>query len=112
MRERCVTTLLRSLAVLNGLPRYRLVIKHALNNALLTPITVIMLHVNWLVGGLVLVEYLFAFPGLGSYALQAATGKDVFALEAAAIIFVILAVSTQLAADLIYTYLNPRIRYA
>jgi peptide/nickel transport system permease protein len=98
-------------AVINGLPRYRIVFKHALKNALLTPITVIMLHVNWLVGGLVLVEALFAFPGLGSYALRAAASKDVFALEAAAMIFVVLAVSSQLVADLIYTYLNPRISY-
>jgi len=99
-------------ATLKGLPRWRIVFKHALRNALMAPITVIILHVNWLMGGIVVVETLFGFPGLGRYVLEAALFKDVFAIEAAAMILVIIAVSTQLVADLIYTYINPRIRYA
>ncbi len=99
-------------AVLKGLPRGRIVFKHALRNALMAPITVILLHVNWLIGGIVIVESLFAFPGLGSYILDAALFKDVFAIEAAAMLLVVIAVGTQLVADIIYTYLNPRIRYA
>jgi peptide/nickel transport system permease protein len=81
-------------------------------NALMAPITVIMLHVNWLIGGIVLVESVFGFPGLGSFVLQAALFKDLFAVEAAAMVLVVIAVSSQLVADLIYTFLNPRIRYA
>ena len=99
-------------AVLKGLPRNRIVFKHALRNALLAPITIIMLHVNWLIGGLVIVETLFGFPGLGSYVLEAALRKDVFAIGASAMILVVIAVGTQLIADLLYTYLNPRIRYS
>ena len=99
-------------AVLKGLPRNRIVFKHALRNALLAPITIIMLHVNWLVGGIVIVETLFGFPGLGRYILDAALFKDIFAIEAAAMMLVIIAVGTQLLADIIYTYLNPRIRYS
>lgn len=99
-------------AVLKGLPRSRIVFKHALRNALLAPITIIMLHVNWLIGGIVIVETLFGFPGLGQYILDAALFKDIFAIEAAAMLLVIIAVGTQLFADLIYTYLNPRIRYS
>lgn len=99
-------------AVLKGLPRWRIVFKHALRNALMAPITVIMLHVNWLIGGIVIVESLFGFPGLGSYILQAALFKDVFAIEASAMLLVVISVGTQLFADIIYTYLNPRIRYA
>ena len=99
-------------AVLKGLPQRRIVFKHALRNALLAPITVIMLHVNWLIGGLVIVETLFGFPGLGRYILEAALFKDVFAIEAAAMLLVIIAVGTQLIADVIYTFLNPRIRYS
>ncbi|MCZ6559028.1 MAG: ABC transporter permease [SAR324 cluster bacterium] len=98
-------------AVLKGLPRRHIVMKHALRNALLAPITIIMLHINWLVGGIVIVETLFGYPGLGRYILDAALFKDVFAIEAAAMVLVIIAVSTQLFADIIYTYLNPRIRY-
>jgi peptide/nickel transport system permease protein len=99
-------------AVLKGLPRMRIVFKHALRNALMAPITVIMLHVNWLVGGVVVVESVFGYPGLGRFALDAALFKDVFAVEATAMVLVVIAVGTQLVADIIYTYLNPRIRYA
>jgi len=99
-------------AVLKGLPRRRVVFKHAIKNALMAPITIIMLHVNWLIGGIVIVETLFGFPGLGRYVLEAALFKDVFATEAAAMLLVIVAVGTQLLADIIYTYLNPRIRYS
>ncbi|HLF90219.1 MAG TPA: ABC transporter permease subunit, partial [Anaerolineales bacterium] len=74
-------------------------------------ITIIMLHVNWLIGGIVIVENLFGFPGLGQFILQAALFPDVFGIEAAAMILIILAVGTQLVADFIYTFLNPRIRY-
>jgi peptide/nickel transport system permease protein len=99
-------------AVLKGLPRMRIVFKHAIRNALMAPITIIMLHVNWLIGGIVIVENLFGFPGMGKFILDAALFPDVFGIEAAAMILIIVAVGTQLLADLIYTYLNPRIRYA
>ena len=99
-------------AILKGLPWRRVVFKHALRNALMAPITIIMLHVNYFIGGLVIVETLFGYPGLGRYILEAALFKDVFAIEAAAMVLVVIAVSTQLVADLIYTYLNPRIRFS
>jgi len=99
-------------AVLKGMPRRRIVFKHAIRNALMAPITIIMLHVNWLMGGIVIVETLFGFPGLGRYILESALFKDVYAIEAAAMLLVVIAVGTQLLADIIYTYLNPRIRYA
>ncbi len=99
-------------AFLKGLPYRRIVLKHGLRNALMAPITVIMLHVNWLLGGIVVVEVLFGFPGLGQYLLDSALFNDVFAIEAGAMVMVFLAVSTQLVADIIYTFLNPRIRYA
>ena len=99
-------------AILKGLPYRQIVFGHALRNALLAPITVIMLHVNWLVGGIVVVESIFGFPGLGRFIYEAAMAKDVFAIEAGAMIMVTVAVTTQLAADVIYTFLNPRIRYA
>lgn len=99
-------------AFLKGLPYWRVVTKHAVRNALMAPITVIMLHVNWLLGGIVVVEVIFGYPGLGSYLLDSALFKDFNAIEAGAIILVTVAVSTQLIADIVYTFLNPRIRYA
>jgi peptide/nickel transport system permease protein len=98
-------------AFLKGLPYRRVVTKHAIRNALMAPITVIMLHVNWLLGGIVVVEVIFGYPGLGSYLLDSALFKDFNAIEAGAIILVAVAVGTQLLADVIYTFLNPRIRY-
>lgn len=99
-------------AVLKGLPQKRIIFKHALRNALMAPITIITLHINWLIGGIVVVEVLFGFPGMGRYVLDAALFKDVFAIEAAAMVLVVVAVGSQLIADIIYTYLNPRIRYS
>ncbi|MBW2308708.1 MAG: ABC transporter permease [Deltaproteobacteria bacterium] len=98
-------------AFLKGLPHSRIVFKHAVRNALMAPITVIMLHVNWLLGGIVIVEVVFGYPGLGKYLLDSALYKDINALEAGAMILVTVAVGTQLIADVIYTFLNPRIRY-
>jgi peptide/nickel transport system permease protein len=99
-------------AFLKGLPYKKVVFKHAVKNALIAPITVIMLHVNWLLGGIVIVEVVFGYPGLGAYLLESALYKDFNALEAGAMIMVMVAVGTQLVADIIYTFLNPRIRYA
>ena len=98
-------------AYLKGLPYWRIVVKHAIRNALMAPITVIMLHVNWLMGGIVIVEVVFGYPGLGKYLLDSALYKDISALEAGAMILVLVAVGTQLVADIVYTFLNPRIRY-
>ncbi|UCG14181.1 MAG: ABC transporter permease [Deltaproteobacteria bacterium] len=98
-------------AFLKGLPYRRIIFKHAVRNALMAPITVIMLHVNWLMGGIVIVEVVFGYPGLGKYLLDSALFKDINALEAGAMVLVTIAVGTQLVADIIYTFLNPRIRY-
>lgn len=106
MREPYIRT-----AFLKGLPYWRIVVKHAVRNALMAPITVIMLHVNWLLGGIVVVEVIFGYPGLGSYILDSALFKDFNAIEGGAMILVAVAVSTQLLADILYTLLNPRIRY-
>ncbi len=99
-------------AILKGMPQSRVVLRHALRNALMAPITVIMLHVNWLVGGLVVVEVLFGYPGLGSYIYDAAIFGDFNAVEAAAILTVAIAAGTRLLGDFAYTLLTPRIRYA
>ncbi|MCW5859884.1 MAG: ABC transporter permease [Caldilineales bacterium] len=99
-------------AFIKGMPRRRVILNHALRNALLAPITIIMLHVNWLIGGVVVVESIFGYPGLGTYIYQAAVFGDVNAVEAAAMLLVIIAIVTRLLGDLAYTMLNPRIRYS
>ncbi|NOK61548.1 MAG: hypothetical protein GFH27_549311n45 [Chloroflexi bacterium AL-W] len=99
-------------AIIKGMPFYRVVFGHALRNALMAPITIIMLHVNWLIGGVVVVEVLFGYPGLGSYIYDAAIFGDPNAVQAAAMVTVLIAVATRLLGDVAYTYLNPRIRYS
>jgi peptide/nickel transport system permease protein len=71
-----------------------------------------MLHINWLMGGIVVVEFLFGFHGFGGMMLDASLNKDVPVIEAGAMVAIAIAVSTQLIADLLYTALNPRIRFA
>ncbi|MFO7537445.1 MAG: ABC transporter permease [Chloroflexota bacterium] len=98
-------------AIIKGMPYWRVVMRHAVRNALMAPITIIMLHVNWLVGGLVVVEVIFGYPGLGKYIYDAAVFGDINAIQAAAMVTVTIAIATRLLGDLAYTMLNPRIRY-
>jgi peptide/nickel transport system permease protein len=98
-------------AVLKGLPHRRVILRHALRNALIAPFTVIMLHVNWVIGGVVVVEFFFAYKGVGSLVLEAALVQDIFLAQGCTMLMVILAVGTQTLADVGYTYLNPRIRF-
>ena len=97
-------------AVLRGLPWRRVVLRHALRNALVAPVTVLLLHVNWLVSGVIVVEYFFAYKGFGSLILEASLGKDLFLLEACTMVTVAVAVASQSVSDLAYLWLNPRLR--
>lgn len=99
-------------AIIKGMPYRRVVMRHAIRNALMAPITIMMLHVNYLIGGLVVVEVIFGYPGLGKYIFDAAIFGDFNAVEAAAMVTVTIAIATRLIGDLAYTLLNPRIRYS
>lgn len=98
-------------AIVKGMPEWRVIFVHAVRNALIAPVTVIMLHANWLIGGIVVTEVLFGFPGLGTYIYNAAVFGDFNAVSAAAMLTIAFAVLTRLAGDFSYTLLNPRIRY-
>jgi peptide/nickel transport system permease protein len=97
-------------AILRGLPHRRVILRHALRNALIAPFTLLMLHVNWLIAGVIVVEYFFAFKGFGSLILEASLGKDLYLLEACTMITVAIATITQTVSDLGYLALNPRMR--
>lgn len=99
-------------AIIKGLPYRMVVMRHAVRNALIAPITVIMLHVNWLIGGIVVVEVVFGYPGLGTYIYDSAIFGDFNAVEAAAMVTVVIAVATRIIGDVAYILLNPRIRYS
>ncbi len=111
MAEVMMTHYIRT-AVLKGLPYRRVILKHALRNALIAPFTVIMLQINWLLSGVIVVEAFFSYKGFGQLLLEASLNQDIYLIEACAMVAVFVAVMTQLIADIGYTYLNPRIRFA
>jgi len=98
-------------AVLKGLPRRTVVFKHVLRNALLPTITVVAISFGWLIGGIIVIENVFNYPGLGRLLLFAIDRRDVPLMQAIAIVVVIGVVLANLVADLLYAAVNPRIRY-
>ncbi len=99
-------------AILKGLPYNRVVMKHALRNALIAPFTVMILQLNYLLSGVVVTEVFFAYDGYGKALYDAAMFGDVYLILAGAMIAVVVAVLSQFISDIGYTYLNPRIRFA
>ncbi len=97
-------------AVLKGLPTRTVIVRHVLRNALLPTITVVAAQVGYLIGGLVVVESLFRYQGIGSLILNAARGKDFPMLEAGILTVGAIFVAATLVADTLYTVLNPRLR--
>jgi peptide/nickel transport system permease protein len=97
-------------AVLKGMRFRRVIIRHALRNAMINPVTVILLQINYLISGVVVVETVFAYPGFGRMMLEAALFKDIALVEVGAMVAVGVAVATQILGDLAYTLLDPRIR--
>jgi peptide/nickel transport system permease protein len=98
-------------ATLKGLPRGVMIRRHVLRNSLLPTITVIATQTGYLIGGLVLVETLFHYNGIGSLIYNAANNKDFPMLEAGVLTIGIVYMVATLIADILYSLLNPRIRY-
>jgi peptide/nickel transport system permease protein len=99
-------------ATLKGLPRSRVIMSHALRNALIAPFTVIVLQLNWLLSGVIVVEVFFAYKGFGKLIYDAATFGDIYLIEACTLVAVFVAVLSQFISDVGYTLLNPRIRFS
>ncbi len=98
-------------AILKGLSFRNVIMKHALRNAMIAPFTVILLQINYLITGVVVVEAVFAYPGFGRMLLDSALAQDVATVQAASLFAVFVSVATQIAGDLGYMMLNPRIRF-
>ncbi|MBL8700719.1 MAG: ABC transporter permease [Alphaproteobacteria bacterium] len=94
-----------------GLPERRVVVRHALRNALLPTITVLALDVGRLMGGIVVIETVFAYPGLGRLVVFSIQSRDIPTLQAAILVVAAVYALANLAADLLYAFLNPKIRY-
>jgi peptide/nickel transport system permease protein len=94
-----------------GLPQRVVVYKHALKNALLPVITLAGLQFGGLLGGSIITETVFALPGVGSYAIQAIGQRDFPVIQSVVLFSAVIFVFSNLAVDLIYGYLDPKIRY-
>jgi peptide/nickel transport system permease protein len=99
-------------ATLKGLSRGTVVRRHVLRNALLPTISVVSVQIGYLVGGLVVVETLFAYPGIGSLAYDSVQANDITVIEAIVLFTAVLYMLSNLVADVLYAALNPRVRLA
>jgi peptide/nickel transport system permease protein len=97
-------------ATLKGLPRWTVIRRHVLRNSLLPTITVIATQTGYLIGGLVIVEVLFNYQGIGNLIYRAANAKDFPMLEAGILTIGVVYMVATLFADLLSTVLNPRLR--
>ncbi|MEP3676856.1 ABC transporter permease [Sulfitobacter sp.] len=98
-------------ARLRGIPRRQVLFRHALRNSLLPAITVIALDIGYLIGGVIVVEEVFSFPGIGRQLILAIQNRDLPMLQAGALIMALTYAFANLFADLVYGMLDKRIQY-
>lgn len=97
-------------AELKGLPYWLVIVKHVLRNALLPTVTVIAISIGWLVSGLVVIEWVFNYPGLGRLLVFAVQKQDLPRIQAITMVSVLVILLANFVADVLYGVLNPRIR--
>ena len=97
-------------AILKGLPMRRVISRHVLPNAMLPTISIIAMNTGWMLGGLIIVESVFAYPGLGLLLLSSIQTRDVPLLQVLALLTASTYALSNLVADLSYAALDPRIR--
>jgi len=97
-------------AVAKGLSPRMVVGKHALKNALSPAVTVIGIQFGYLLGGTLIIEQIFSLPGLGTYIIQAINDKDIPEIQGVVLVIATAFVLINLVVDVIYAYLNPKIR--
>jgi peptide/nickel transport system permease protein len=97
-------------ARLNGVRERRVLTRYALRNALAPSVQIIAQNLQYLVGGIIIVESVFAYPGIGTYLVNAVTSRDVIEVQAAAVILAALYIAINLIADLIVVFLVPKLR--
>lgn len=97
-------------ANLKGLPAWQVLFRHVLRNSLLPTITVIAMGIGWLLGGLIVTEVVFGYPGLGRLLVYGIQRRDLPLIQASSMIIVAIHMFSNLGADVLYSVLNPRIR--
>ncbi|MDR3397047.1 MAG: ABC transporter permease [Pandoraea sp.] len=99
-------------AYAKGVPRYKVVFKHALSNAAIPLVTVFGMDFGRLLGGAVIVEKVFAWPGMGRFMIDAIVARDIYVVQGTILVFAAIVVLVNLLVDLAYGLLDPRIAYA
>lgn len=94
-----------------GMRRWPLIFVHALRNALIPVVTMIALQTGGLMGGALVTEYIFAWPGIGQLLVQSIHVRDMSVIQAATFIIAIIVIGLNLFADVVYRLLDPRITY-
>jgi ABC-type dipeptide/oligopeptide/nickel transport system permease component len=94
-----------------GLAEFRVIMKHAFKNALIPVVTIIGLEFGFLLSGDIVVENIFAWPGVGRLVVNAINQKDFNIVQASVITLAVVFIALNLFIDILYTYLDPRIRY-
>jgi ABC-type dipeptide/oligopeptide/nickel transport system permease component len=94
-----------------GLGEKLVILKHALKNALIPTVTIMGLQIGFLIGGAIVVETLFAIPGLGTYGINAIIARDYQQVQGFILLVAISFVVLNFLVDLVYSFLDPRIRY-
>jgi len=99
------------MAYLKGLPKWRVVVQHALPNALAPIVNVIALNLAYLVVGVVVVERVFVYPGMGQMLVDAVSKRNIPTVLACGLIFAVVFISLNILADLLSIMSNPRLRH-
>jgi peptide/nickel transport system permease protein len=94
-----------------GVPGPRLFARHVLRNAVIPAVTVLGINIGFLVGGTVIIEYIFAIPGIGQLMLNSIFERDFPVVQGVTLVFGVLVVLVNLLADLSYAALDPRVRF-
>lgn len=97
-------------AYLKGLPRRQVLVRHVLRNALLPTITIVAMDAGMMIGGMLVAEVVFGYPGLGRLLLYGIQNQDLPLIQACSMVAVAILCLANLIADLLYGFLNPRIR--
>ena len=107
MRREFMTT-----ARAKGLKFWTVILRHGLRNALVASVTVLGLQVAWLLGGSVIVEEVFAWPGIGRLMVRSVLLRDLTLVQAGVLVFALIVMVANLIVDVTYAFINPRIRFS
>lgn len=95
-----------------GIPEKRVLRRHAMPNAMLPMVTVVALNLGFIIGGAIQVEWVFSYPGLGDLEVRAVFSKDLPVLLALQVLFTFSVVIANFVSDIVYLYMDPRVKYA